>query len=217
MDACGCDDRFSIFDLASAEADLRRYRRHGPDRTTRLLLEMIRARGVRDASVLDIGGGIGVVDHELLQEGAASAVLVDASTPSLDAAREEGRRRSHLDRLELVNGDFVTHASGIEPADIVTLDRVVCCYPDMLSLVRLSASRARGLYGLVLPRDRAIIRWGLRLMNVWFRLRGLTYRSFAHPNERVDAIVGEAGLRPRSEARTFFWRVVLYDRPSAHP
>jgi SAM-dependent methyltransferase len=214
MDACGCDDRFSIFDRASAEADLQRYRRSGPDRTTRLLLDMIRGRGVRDASVLDIGGGIGVVDHELLQDGAARAVLVDASAPSLDAAREEGERRSHLDRLEIVSGDFVEQATAIEPADIVTLDRVVCCYPDMPSLVRLSASRARALFGLVLPRDRAIIRWGLRLMNVWFRTRGMTYRAFAHPNERVDAIVAEEGLRARSEARTFFWRVVLYERGS---
>ena len=137
MDACGCDDRFSIFDRASAEADMQRYRRNGPDRTTRLLLDMIRARGVREASVLDIGGGIGVVDHELLKDGAARAVLVDASAPSLDAAREEGRRRSDLDRLETVHGDFVTQASAIEPADIVTLARVVCCSPDMASLVRL--------------------------------------------------------------------------------
>lgn len=215
MDACGCDDHFSIFDRATAEADLERYRRNGPDRTTRLLLDMIRARGVRGASVLDIGGGIGVVDHELLEDGAERAVLVDASAPALDAARDEGRRRSHLDRLEIVNGDFVARASAIEPADIVTLDRVVCCYPDMLSLVRLSASRARALYGLVLPRDRALIRWGLRVMNVWFRIRGLTYRAFAHPNHRVDAIVEEAGLRPRSETRTFFWRVVLYERAPA--
>jgi magnesium-protoporphyrin O-methyltransferase len=217
MDACGCDGPFSIFDRATAEVDLQRYRRRGPDRTTRLLLEMIRARGVRDASVLDVGGGIGVIDHELLRDGAARAVLVDASAPALDAARDEGRRRSHLDRLGLVNGDFVAQASAIGAADIVTLDRVVCCYPDMLSLVRLSASRARAQYGLVLPRDRAIIRWGLRLMNVWFRIRGLTYRAFAHPNERVDAVIEEEGLRPRSEAHTFFWRVVLYDRSPARP
>jgi hypothetical protein len=67
----------------------------------------------------------------------------------------------------------------------------------------------------VLPRDRPFIRVGLRLMNVWFRLRGLAYRAFAHPNARVDALVAEAGLRPASERETFFWRVVLYDRVAA--
>lgn len=212
MDGCGCDQGFEIFDRRSAEADLERYRRSGPDTSTRMLLDMIRARGVRGASVLDIGAGIGVIDHELLREGAGHAVLVDASQPSLEAARNEARARGHLDRVDFVDGDFVSRATTIDPADIVTLDRVVCCYPDMESLVRLSASRARALYGLVLPRDRAIIRIGLRLMNVWFRIRGMTYRTFAHPNDRVDAIAAEAGLRASSEERTFFWRIVLYDR-----
>jgi predicted TPR repeat methyltransferase len=212
MDSCGCDERFSIFDEKSAQGDLERYRRHGPDKTTGMLLDMIRASGVRGATVLDIGGGIGAIDHELLRDGAEHAVLVDASQPSLAAARSEARRRNELDRLEFVDGDFVSHASTIDRADIVTLDRVICCYPDMESLVRSSAARARRLYGLVLPRDSWFIRTGLRLMNVWFRLWRNAYRSFAHPNARVDALAADAGLRPVAEDRTFFWRVVLYER-----
>lgn len=215
MDGCGCDRGFEIFDRSTAEHDVERYQRHGPDTTTRMLLDMIRERGVRGASVLDVGAGIGVIDHELLRAGAGRAVLVDASGPSLEAARNEARRRGHLDRLDFVDGDFVSRATTLDPADIVTLDRVVCCYPDAESLVRLSASRARWLYGLVLPRDRSIIRLGLRLLNVWFRIRGLAYRSFAHPNDRVDAILAGTGLRPASEATTFFWRVVLYERGAA--
>ena len=42
----------------------------------------------------------------------------------------------------------------IEAADVVTLDRVICCYPDMEALVGRSAERALRLYGLVHPRDR---------------------------------------------------------------
>lgn len=212
MDGCGCEPGFEIFDRRSADGDLERYRRSGPDASTRMLLDMIRARGVRGASVLDIGAGIGVIDHELLREGAGHAVLVDASQPSLEAARNEARARGHLDRVDFVDGDFVSRAPTIDTADIVTLDRVVCCYPDMESLVRLSASRARTLYGLVLPRDRTMNRVAVRLVNLWYRIRGMTYRTFTHPNDRVDAIAAEAGLRPSSEERTFFWRIVLYDR-----
>jgi magnesium-protoporphyrin O-methyltransferase len=215
MDSCGCDERFSIFDEKSAQGDLDRYRRHGPDKTTRMLLDMIRSSGVRGATVLDIGGGIGAIDHELLHAGAEHAVLVDASQPSLAAARSEARRRNELDRLEFVDGDFVSHAPTIDRADIVTLDRVICCYPDMESLVRLSADRARRLYGLVLPRDSWFIRTGLRLVNVWFRLSRNAYRAFAHPNTRVDGLAADAGLRPVTEDRTFFWRVVLYERDAA--
>ena len=215
MDACGCEQGFEIFDRRTAEADLRRYRKDGPDRSTRMLLDLIRASGIRGASVLDVGAGIGVIDHELLRDGASHAVLVDASPTSLEAARSEARRRGHLDRVDFVDGDFVARAASIDLADIVTLDRVVCCYPDVESLVRLSSTRARALYGLVLPRDRWILRLGLGLMNVWFRLRGMRYRAFVHPNARVDAIVGEAGLHPTREERTFVWRVVIYERAAA--
>jgi SAM-dependent methyltransferase len=213
MDSCGCADPFEIFDQKTADEDLARYRQDGPDRTTRMLLDMIRSVALRGATILDVGAGIGVIDHELLEDVAEHAVLVDASPPAIDAARAEARRRGQLDRMEFVEGDFVARASDIDRAQIVTLDRVVCCYADVASLVRMSASRARVLYGMVLPRDRAIVRLGLRLLNVWFRIRGLNYRSYAHPNRVVDALVADAGLRPRMEDRTFAWRVVLYDRP----
>jgi magnesium-protoporphyrin O-methyltransferase len=215
VDACGCDRGFEIFDRRSAEADLERYRRQGPDRTTRILLEILRARGVRGASLLDIGGGIGVIDHELLRDGAGHAVLVDASAPALEAARNEARRRGSLARIEFIEGDVLASQQPIDAADIVTLDRVICCYPDVRALVGLSASKARSLYGLVLPRDRAIVRWGLRALNVWFRLRGFGYRSHAHPNRLVDALAAEAGLRPSREEHTFIWRIVVYDRSGA--
>ena len=215
MDACGCDDGFEIFDEKSAAADLERYRRHGPDDTTTLLLDMIRARDVSGSTLLDIGGGIGIIDHELLAAGAGHAVLVDASAPAVQAARGEATRRGVLDRLDLVDGDFVSRAPRIDSADIVTLDRVICCYPDVDSLVRLSAARARSLYGLVLPRDRRFLRWVLPAINAWYRLRRIRYRAFLHANARVDELVAEAGLRPASEERTFLWRVVLYERATA--
>jgi SAM-dependent methyltransferase len=212
MDACGCDDFFSIFDPAQAERDLERYRRQGPDRTTRLLLDLVRPYAGRGSTVLDVGGGIGVIDHELLRSGAGHAVLVDASPAFLAVARQLARERNALDRFELVTGDFVTLSAEVESADIVTLDRVVCCYPDVEGLLSRSAGRARVVLGLVLPRDRWIIRLGLRVLNLWFRLRGKTYRAYAHPNRLVDRLVAAAGLRPVAETSTFYWRVVAYER-----
>jgi magnesium-protoporphyrin O-methyltransferase len=212
MDACGCDEFASIFDRRTAEHDRDRYRRNGPDKTTRMLLELLEPYRSTGSSVLDIGGGIGVVDHELLRAGAGHAVLVDASTAYLDVARQEARRLNLLDRIEFVEGDFVRRAAAIDPADIVTLDRVVCCYPDAEALVGLSAARARTVYGLVLPRDRRLVRIAIRLENAWFRLRRKAYRAYAHPTATVDALVGASGLRPTAERGTYFWRVVVYDR-----
>jgi len=212
MDACGCDDFFSIFDRRTAERDRDRYARNGPDRTTRLLLDMIRPYVAVGSTVLDIGSGIGVIDHELLRAGVGHAVLVEASPAYLEVARQEARRATALDRVEFVEGDFVRRAAEIDAADVVTLDRVVCCYPDAEALVTLSAARARRLYGLVLPRDRWYIRAAVRLLNLGPWLRRKAYRAHVHSNARIDRLAAEAGLRQKAEARTFFWRVVIYDR-----
>jgi SAM-dependent methyltransferase len=165
--------------------------------------------------VLDIGGGIGIVDRSLLKVGAGHAVLVDASRAYLAVARQEARVAGMVDRMDFVEGDFVREAPAIDRADLVTLDRVVCCYPDMEQLIALSTERATVAYGLVLPRERLGTRWAMNLMNLWHRLRGRTYRFYVHPNARVDAIAAAAGLHPRTERLTWIWRVVVYDRSAS--
>jgi len=214
LDACGCDDFASIFDRRTAERDRDRYRKDGPDRTTRILLDLIRPSVGPGTTILDVGGGIGVIDQELLRAGAGHAVLVDAAPAYLDMARHEARRANILDRIELVEGDFVRRAGEIDAADIVTLDRVVCCYPDADSLVGLSAARARRLYGLVLPRDGLLVKLGLWLINAGFHFRRSAYRTYAHSNSKVDQLAAANGLHILSERRTFFWRIVVFDRPA---
>ncbi len=144
-------------------------------------------------------------------------MLVDGSTASLEVARQEARRLNLLDRIEFVEGDFVRRAAAIDAADIVTLDRVICCYPDAEGLVGLSAAKVGTVYGLVLPRDRRLVRIVIRLENLWFRLRRKAYRAYVHRTARVDEIAAANGLHPRSERRTPFWRVVVYDRVDQSP
>lgn len=213
MDSCGCGDDFaSIFDRGTAEHDRERYRRDGPDQTTGMLLQMIGRDRVRDASLLDIGGGIGVITQELLKAGLGHAVLVDGSAAYLEVARNELRALNALDRVDIVEGDFVRRAGSIATSDIVTLDRVVCCYPDAESLVRLSADKARDMLGLALPRNTRLVRLGLWANNLRFWLTRSPYRAFGHSNQLIDRLVGDRGLQPIEERRTLFWRVVLYRR-----
>ena len=212
MDSCGCDEYASPIDENIALSDRDSYLSSGPDETTRMLLDMIEANSDPGASVLDVGGGIGVIGHELLKAGASTAVLVEASPSYLKVAREEAGKANLLDRMQIVAGDFVRHAGDIDAADIVTLDRVVCCYPDADELVSTSASHAKQLYGLVLPRDRWYVRWATRLDNVRWWLKRSAYRAYAHANTGIDEHARAAGLVVRSEAFTRFWRVVLYAR-----
>jgi magnesium-protoporphyrin O-methyltransferase len=106
----------------------------------------------------------------------------------------------------------VEFAPDVEEVDIVTLDRVVCCYPDMPTLVEASASKARRVYGLVFPRDRWPVRAVIAGINLVNALRRTSFRVFVHPAGEIDRTVRAAGFEPRYSARTFVWHVAVYAR-----
>src|SRR5690349_17055386 len=160
-----------MFDVRMSRHDLKKYRKTGAEPTAKALINLLRERGVKDATLLDIGGGVGAIHHELLDAGASSAVHADASAQYIAVAREEAERRGHSDRVDFVVGDFVAQAPVIAKADVVTLDRVICCYPDMPALVHESASRAKKFYGASFPRDRWFLRLGFKVLNLVMAIR----------------------------------------------
>lgn len=163
-------------------------------------------------TVLDIGAGVGAVHHELLAAGAARALDVDGSPAYIATAREESERRGTADRVRHETGDFVALAPDIEPADLVALDRVVCCYPEMEALVRLSVAHTLRRIGLVYPRDTWWIRAGSRFVNSLARLFRRKIRTYVHPTATVDSIIRAAGFVPRLQRANLFWQVAVYER-----
>ena len=106
-------------------------------------------------------------------------------------------------------------AEGLPAADVVTLDRVICCYPDMPGLVGVSAAHARELWGAVLPRERLITRWVLAALNVLQRLRRSAFRVYLHSTDGVTRELGARGFRLRHHERTFLWQVMVWRRGEA--
>jgi magnesium-protoporphyrin O-methyltransferase len=209
-----CQAATTLFDAAVATRDLDRYRRRGPSPSTRRLLDAVRETGRSVESVLDVGGGVGAIVHELLAGGAARATLVDASPSYLAAAREEAERRGTTDRLELRRGDLVDVADDVPPADVVTLDKVVCCYPDMEALVAASAARARRLYGLVLPYDGWWVRLAIAVENGVRRWKhgDAAFTGYVHSNAAIDAALRRAGFVRRARSGWMWWVVAVYER-----
>lgn len=212
MDCCQCRSIESHFDRQRVRKKLAAYRENGPDRTTRILLAALMGEDIQGMTLLDVGGGVGVLQHELLKVGVQSASSVEASAASIEVAQEEATRQGHADRITYYHGDFAELAPELPAADIVTLDRVICCYHDMPALVRLSASRARRLYGVVYPRDT----WWVKLFTLaensgnW--LRRDPFRLFVHSTRAVNALIREHGLEPAFEYQTRIWQVVLYKK-----
>jgi len=150
-----------------ARKDMSRYHRKGPDGTTRALFNLIRDTGISEVSLLDIGAGIGVLHHELMPQIVATATHVEASPSYIAEARREAEERSHAGNVRFIEGDATELADAVPGADLVTLDRVICCYPDWDRLLTHSAPKARRYYGLSIPQRR----WAVRLFVAFQNMR----------------------------------------------
>jgi SAM-dependent methyltransferase len=211
---CCAVDLERPFDARVAARDLADFRRHGLPAPSRLLRDMLVRAGLKDRSVLDIGGGVGAIHHDLLRAGARSITDVDGSSAYIDAARTEAVRQGHAEQIAYRHGDFTRLVDEIEPADVVILIAVLCCYPDMPTLVRLSAARAGQFYGLVYPRST----WWMRAAAAAYGILRPGLNSgpgHVHDEQAVDRAVRLSGLMPRANASTWYWRVVLYERPAS--
>jgi magnesium-protoporphyrin O-methyltransferase len=189
-----------------------RYRKEGIEKTTRQLIAAVSRNGIEGMTLLDIGGGVGGIQHTLLEDGVVNATSVDASSAYVKAAREEASRRDLEDRITFLHGDFVDLAEEVPQADIVTLDRVVCCYDDLKALVKLSAMKARKRYGLVFPRDLWLFRMLLPVVNFFITLSGSPFRIFIHSTEQVEKILKEQGLVKQYHQNAGFWQIIVYSR-----
>lgn len=207
---CGTETQF---DAKRAERDLKQYEENGADAVTRLILAALESRQPEGRELLDIGGGIGVIAAELAKRGMRKATLVEASTAYLDVARRKMGSIYPEGLAQFVLGDFTSLAPTLADADVVTLGRVVCCYPDAETLLQQAAARTRRVLAFTFPRDRWLVRAGNALENLWRRLRGSAFRTYIHPPATMEAVLEKAGLvRVAQQQGTFVWMLDVYER-----
>jgi 2-polyprenyl-3-methyl-5-hydroxy-6-metoxy-1,4-benzoquinol methylase len=213
MDCCSPGDLDDIFSASQAESDARSYRRRGLDGEASRIAAAVRRSVEPPFTVLEVGGGIGAIQLALLRDGAASSTNVELSRSYESVARELIAEAGVEDRIERRVADFVAESADISPADAVILQRVVCCYPHASALVAAAAEHARRVLVLTFPVDRWWIRLALRLANVWVRLRGSKFRSFAHPTRTVIESAESRGLRLDERRQGLFWQTLVLTRP----
>jgi magnesium-protoporphyrin O-methyltransferase len=207
---------FDFYGPRVAASDLRSYRTKGPRPSTKALVTALVADGVAGATVLDIGGGVGMIGYELLDAGAASVTNVEASAAYLAAAREESARRGLAGRATLRLGDFTDLVGSTPPADIVTLDRVLNVYPDWERLGFMAAERTRRVLGIVVPRDTPMVRLVVAVMNVVLRLRRQPIRARVIQIEAIERMARRAGLARTCSHAVGAWQVLAYRRIPGH-
>jgi 2-polyprenyl-3-methyl-5-hydroxy-6-metoxy-1,4-benzoquinol methylase len=200
------------FGTVIASRDLKRYRRKGPDANSREFLKAVVSQLTIGDSLLDVGAGVGVLDFELLAAGVVTATLVDASPAYLEAAAHEAEDRRLSDRIDRVAGDFTRLADRVPPADVVTMHRVVCCYPDFATLLTTAAEHSRRILAFSYPRDRWYVRTWMAIENLRRRLSGKEFRTFVHSPAAMDAVAARQGFRRVQHTDTFVWSIDVYLR-----
>jgi 2-polyprenyl-3-methyl-5-hydroxy-6-metoxy-1,4-benzoquinol methylase len=203
-DPRGCD---RMFDDGFAKRMAARYRKKGLDKTSRRMVALLADRGVQGATVLEIGGGVGDIQIELLRRGAASATNLELSPGyEAEAARllDEAGMTGRVDRRL---ADIATDADAAAPADIVVLHRVVCCYPDFPTLLAAAAQHARSQLVFSFPPRNAVSRAVVAVQNRLLGWGGRRFRTFAHPPTSMLAVLAEHGMDATVAHRGRVWQV----------
>jgi magnesium-protoporphyrin O-methyltransferase len=211
-DCCTPKGYSQIFSERGARAQARSYRRNGLDGTSRHIVQLLKDRGVEGLTLLEVGGGIGAIQIELLKAGLSRAVSVELTPTYEESAAELLREAGLEDRVERKVMDFTNAGAEIGTADIVVMNRVICCYPDLPRLAGAAADHARGVLVMSFPKERWWTRAVVWMANVGMRIARRQFKIFLHPLGQILATGEEHGLKLSADRPGVFWQIAAMQR-----
>jgi hypothetical protein len=211
---CPSRDYHRFFNQRFARRLANRYCEHGLDKTAQTMVQFLRELGIEGASVLEIGGGVGEVEIELLQAGAARAQNLELSPAYEHQAHTLAGQAGVQGRLDWRLHDLAQDPGAVAPADLVVLHRVVCCYPDYERLLGAAADHARRALVFSYPPRNLFSRAFYGVFNLVMRLTQSGFRGFAHPPGAMLAVLEDHGLRRTFQRRSRIWQVAGLERVS---
>ena len=172
------------------------------------MVTFLEGQGLEGATVLEIGGGVGEMQVELLRRGAARATNLEVAGSYETQAGRLLAGAGLTDRVERRRLHIVEAPEQVAPADVVVLHRVVCCYDDYERLLSAAGSHARRALVFSHPPRNAVTRAYMTVQNAVLRLMGKDYRGFTHPPSEMIRVLRGQGLRTAYEHRGPVWHLV---------
>ena len=209
-DCCTPEGYRRIFSEKNARGDAKGYRKNGLDATSKRIYDLLKARGVDGATVLEVGGGIGAIQIELLKAGAAKVVSIELTPTYEEVATQLLREAGLEDRVERRVMDFANAGDAVEAADVVVLNRVICCYPDMPKLAGAAADHTKGVLVMSFPREWTSVGLGMANFGMWALRQG--FHIFVHRHEQIAETAAQHGLKRTTDAPGFIWQVASFAR-----
>lgn len=206
-----------MFNARFARKTLKRYLKKGVSAFERRMLQIIALEQLRDARILEIGGGIGALQTELLSMGATEGEIVELVSAYEPYARELAREKGIDGRTRFRVADVMAQPAAVAPATIVLLNRVVCCSPDGVQLASLAARLTERVLILSFPRDRVLVRAMAAAINGVQRVLGRSFRAFIHPRASLYVAAEREGLGLIASGRNIAWEFMAFGRRSLLP
>jgi len=197
---------FSFF----ARSYRRRFTKKGFEPSQVQLMDGLKQVGYNDATLLEVGSGVGYMHQVLLEQGAKTAVGIDLAGDMLDEARDWAAEKGLTERTEYIQGDFIELLDQVEVAEITILDKVVCCYPFAELLINSSTAKTAQVYALTYPRKRWFIKLAIEIMAIGLKLIGSDFRAFVHEPADIERWIIKAGFKKDYQVQTFIWLTQVY-------
>jgi len=188
------------------------FRKKGLRPEQKHLVEGMRACGLAQASLLEIGCGAGGLHLSLLKEGASRATGYDISERMIAGARQLSAEMGFEPRTQYWHGDFVALHESAHEADVAILDKVICCYENVRELIAASTAKTRRVYAVSYPRESAWVRRFFQAGIFFCKLLRSSFRPYYHSPQEIVRLITAAGFEMAYERRTFIWAVQIFQR-----
>jgi magnesium-protoporphyrin O-methyltransferase len=209
---CGADQ---LFDLKGAQKKLKKFKKKGPEKVTKKLIEQLsEGNEFCEKSLLDIGGGIGAIQWEFLNKGGLHSTGVDASNNYQKVAKSHAEQIGFADRVSFVFGDFVDKSKEIPQRDFVTMDKVLCCYPDYRSLLEAALKKCKEGIAISYPVQGIVPRLFVMVENTYFKLRKIAFRTYLHSPTEIEERIKSHGFEITHKSISYPWHIQVYRRSS---
>lgn len=209
MDCCQVNGLNQMFTGAYVRRELRTFERKGLNKRQRQLSHLV-GDDLGGKSLLEVGCGVGALTTTLLTKGAAKGSYVEISVDYLEAARHLAQKAGVTEKANFYLQDFASLEAHFSTADIVLLDRIVCCYPDGERLIGKAAQHSEQLLIFSYPRPfwlLYVFRWLLNV--VLMRLLRKDYRFFLHDPEGLRRAAMVTGHRLVLTRSLGLWQLVV--------
>ena len=206
---CGAE---KIFDYKNAQKELKKYLKKGPGKSTKRLINSLSNYDKSNKSLLDVGSGVGSIMWDFLENGGSNTTDVDASTAYLETAKKYAQQQNWEDRVTFQQGDLTDTINNGQVFDFVTMDKVICCYPDYQLLLQKAMKQCKDVLAITFPIGGPLAHFFNSFTHLYLIIQKNPFRTYIHPFKEIEKLIVENGFEIKSKQISFPWRIWVFER-----